>query len=40
MPTDRIDSVLETELRALAERGTAKRDEAVITAALPAAGGR
>jgi glycine C-acetyltransferase len=40
MPTDRIDSVLAAELQVLAERGTAKRDEAVIVAALPAEGGR
>jgi glycine C-acetyltransferase len=40
MPSDRIESVLAAELSALSERGTSKRDEAVITAALPPAGGR
>jgi glycine C-acetyltransferase len=40
MPSDRIESVLAAELSALSERGTSKRDEAVITGALPPAGGR
>ncbi len=40
MPTDRIHGVLDAELQALAERGTAKRDEPVIVADLPPAGGR
>jgi len=40
MPIDRIHDVLAAELEALRERGTAKRDEAVITRALPAADGR
>jgi glycine C-acetyltransferase len=40
MPSDRIESVLAAELSALSERGTSKRDEAVITGALPPAGER
>jgi len=40
MPIDRIHGVLAAELSALAERGTSKRDEAVITRALPPADGR
>jgi glycine C-acetyltransferase len=40
MPIDRIHGVLAAELSALSERGTSKRDEAVITRALPPAGGR
>jgi len=40
MPIDRIHDVLAAELEVLRERGTAKRDEAVITRALPAADGR
>jgi glycine C-acetyltransferase len=40
MPTERIERVLAGELQALAERGTTKRDETVVTRALPAGGGR
>jgi len=40
MPTDRLHGVLSGELRAVSERGSAKRDEPVITRALPAADGR
>jgi len=40
MPTDRLAGLLAAELDALAERGTAKRDEPVITRALPPAGDR
>ena len=40
MPTDRIHGVLAAELAGLSERGTAKREESVITHALPPAGGR
>ncbi|HVT60436.1 MAG TPA: aminotransferase class I/II-fold pyridoxal phosphate-dependent enzyme [Thermoanaerobaculia bacterium] len=40
MPADRLHALLAAELQALAERGTAKRDELVITRALPPAGGR
>src|ERR1700688_3940796 len=40
MPIDRIHAVLAAELDALRERGTAKRDEAVIIRALPPADGR
>jgi glycine C-acetyltransferase len=39
MPIDRIQSLLAGELHALAERGTAKRDEIVIIRALPPADG-
>jgi glycine C-acetyltransferase len=40
MPIDRIQGVLAAELEALSERGTSKRDEPVITRALPPADGR
>jgi glycine C-acetyltransferase len=40
MPIDRIHGVLAAELEALSERGTSKRDEPVITRALPPADGR
>jgi glycine C-acetyltransferase len=40
MPIDRIHGVLAAELSALSERGTSKRDEAVIVRVLPPAGGR
>jgi glycine C-acetyltransferase len=40
MPIDRIQGVLAAELAALSERGTAKRDESVISRALPPAGER
>jgi glycine C-acetyltransferase len=40
MPIDRLHSILAAELAALSERGTAKRDEPVITRALPPADGR
>jgi glycine C-acetyltransferase len=40
MPIDRIHGVLAAELKALSERGTAKRNESVIRRAIPPADGR
>jgi glycine C-acetyltransferase len=38
MPSDRLHQVLAAELQGVSERGASKRDEAVITRVLPAAG--
>ncbi|MGE5234302.1 MAG: aminotransferase class I/II-fold pyridoxal phosphate-dependent enzyme [Acidobacteriota bacterium] len=38
MPTERLQSLLETELAAIAARGTAKRNESVVVRALPPSG--
>jgi glycine C-acetyltransferase len=40
MPQDRLTALLSTELAALSERGTSKRDETVVAGTVPPAGGR